>query len=63
MFCSGWIRTLVTMATYTCSSHRLILGKVEIDSLTLSQWGYFDFFTEMFIDVSSTSYKTFVQIA
>ena len=27
---SGWIRTLVAMATY--SSHRLIMGKVEIDS-------------------------------
>ena len=29
-FYSGWIRTLVAMATY--SSHRLIMGKVEIDN-------------------------------
>ena len=28
-FYSGWIRTLVAMATYI--SHRLIMGKVEID--------------------------------
>ena len=30
LFYSGWIRTLVAMTTY--SSHRLIMGKVEIDS-------------------------------
>ena len=30
-FYSGRIRTLVAMATY--SSHRLIMGKVEIDNL------------------------------
>ena len=30
VFYSGQIRTLVAMATY--SSHRLIMGKVEIDS-------------------------------
>ena len=30
VFYSGLIRTLVAMATY--SSHRLIMGKVEIDS-------------------------------
>ena len=30
VFYSGRIRTLVAMATY--SSHRLIMGKVEIDS-------------------------------
>ena len=29
-FCSNRIRTLVAMATY--SSHRLIMGKVEIDN-------------------------------
>ena len=45
-FYSNWIRTLVAMATY--SSHRLIMGKEEIDN---SHWGYFDFFfTEMFIE-------------
>ena len=42
--CSGRIRTLVAMATY--SFHRLIMGKVEISDF-LSQ--YLDFFTEMFI--------------
>ena len=30
MFCSGRIRTAVAMATY--SSHRLIMGKEEIDN-------------------------------
>ena len=30
VFCSSQIRTLVTMATY--SSHRLIMGKEEIDN-------------------------------
>ena len=40
-FCSGRIRTLVAMATY--SSHRLIMGKVEIDSFFLPQQGYLDF--------------------
>ena len=30
VFCSSWIRTLVAMATY--SSHRLIMGKEEIDN-------------------------------
>ena len=33
VFYSGWIRTLVAMATY--SSHRLIMGKEEIDSFCL----------------------------
>ena len=46
-FYSGRIRTLVAMATY--SSHRLIMGKEEID-IFLSHWGYLDFFTEMFIE-------------
>ena len=37
------------MATY--SSHRLIMGKEEIDNFFLSHWGYLEFFfTEMFID-------------
>ena len=47
-FYSGWIRTLVAMATY--SSHRLIMGKVENCNFFLSQWRYLDFFTEMFIE-------------
>ena len=47
MFCSGRIRTLVAMATY--SSHRLIMGKVEIDKNNLllrSKLGYFEFFLQ-----------------
>ena len=40
-FFSNRIRTLVAMATY--SSHRLIMGKEEIEFF-LSHWGYFDFF-------------------
>ena len=36
LFCSGRIRTLV--------------GKEEIDNFFLSQWGYLDFFTEIFIE-------------
>ena len=40
---------MVAMATY--SSHRLIMGKEEIDNFFLSHWGYLDFFfTEMFIE-------------
>ena len=34
MFCSGRIRTLVATATY--SSHRLIMGKEEIDNFSVS---------------------------
>ena len=49
------------MATY--SSHRLIMGKVEICNFFLSQWRYLGFFfTEMFIEESSTFHMTFVQI-
>ena len=49
VFYSGRIRTLVAMATYIF--HRLIMGKVKIDNLFLSQWGYLEFiFTEMFIE-------------
>ena len=49
------------MATY--SSHRLIMGKVEICKFFLSQWRYLEkFFTEMFIELSSTFHMTFVQI-
>ena len=40
-FYSGRIRTLVAMATY--SSHRLIMGKIEICDFFLSQWRYLDF--------------------
>ena len=48
------------MATY--SSHKLIMGKVEICKFYLSQWRYLNFFTEMFIGLSSTFHMTFVQI-
>ena len=41
-FYSGRIRTLVAMATY--SSHRLIMGKVEICNFFLFQWRYLGFF-------------------
>ena len=43
-FYFGRIRTLVAMATY--SSHRLIMGKEEIDNFFLSHWGYLDFFLQ-----------------
>ena len=40
------------------------MGKVQIDSFLLSQWGYLEFiFIELFIDMSFTFHKTFVQIA
>ena len=42
-------------ATYV--SQRLIMG-----SCFLSQWGYLDFFTEMFIEQSSMFHKTFVLV-
>ena len=48
------------MATY--NSQRLIMGKVEICKFFLSQWRYLDFFTEMFVALSSTLHMTFVQI-
>ena len=32
------------MATY--SSHRIIIGKEEIDNFFLSHWGYLDFFLQ-----------------
>ena len=44
---SGRIRTLVAMATY--SSHRLIMGKEEIDNFFLSHWGYLDFFLQKYL--------------
>ena len=45
VFCSSRIRTLVAMATF--SSHRLIMGKEEIDNY----WGYLEKkITEMFIE-------------
>ena len=48
------------MATY--SSHRLIMGKVEIESFFCLNGDIWIFFTEMFIDLSSTFHMTFVQI-
>ena len=47
-FYSGQIRTLVVMATY--SSHRLIMGKVEIDSFCCLTGDICFFFTDMFIE-------------
>ena len=44
VFYSGRIRTLVAMATY--SSHRLIMGKEEIDNFFLSHRGYFESFLQ-----------------
>ena len=43
-FCSGRIRTLVATATY--SSHRLLMGKEEIDNFFPSHWGYLEFFLQ-----------------
>ena len=55
------IRTLVAMETY--SSHRLIMGKDKICIFfSRSRWSYLDFFTEMFIEESSTFHMTYVQI-
>ena len=50
LFCSSRIRTLVAMATY--SSHRLIMGKEEIDNFfcLIGDILIFFFFTEMFIE-------------
>ena len=47
-FYSGQIRTLVAMATY--SSHRLIMGKVEICNFFCFNGDIWIFFTEMFIE-------------
>ena len=48
VFYSGRIRTLVAMATY--SSHRLIMGKVEltVSDVSLEIFGFF--LTDMFIE-------------
>ena len=59
-FCSSRIRTLVAMATF--SSHRLIMGKEEIDNFSVLLGIFGIFFTEMFIEQSSTFHMTFVQI-
>ena len=49
VFYSGRIRTLVAMATY--SSHRLIMGKEEIDNFFCLIGDILNFFsTEMFIE-------------
>ena len=49
VFYSSRIRTLVAMATYIF--HRLIIGKVKIGNIFLSQWGYLEFLlTEIFIE-------------
>ena len=48
VFYSGRIRTLVAMASY--SSHRLIMGKEEIDNFFSLIGDIWIFFTEMFIE-------------
>ena len=48
------------MATY--SSHRLMMGKEEIDNFFLSHWGYFEFFFTKMFEYSSTFQMIFVQI-
>ena len=48
------------MATY--SSHRLIMGKEETDNFFCLIGDIWIFFTEMFIEKSSTFHTTFVQI-
>ena len=44
LVCSGRIRTLVAMATY--SSHRLMMGKRGNRQFFLSHWGCLDFFLQ-----------------
>ena len=46
--CSSRIRTLIAMATF--SSHRLIMGKEEIDNFFCLIGEIWIFFTEMFIE-------------
>ena len=48
------------MATY--SSHRLIMGKVEIDNFFCLIGDVWIFFYKMFIEYSSTFHTPFVQI-
>ena len=48
------------METY--SSHRLIMGKEEIDNFFCLIGDILNFFTEMLIEWSSTFHMTFVQI-
>ena len=60
VFYSNRIRTLVAMATY--SSHRLIMGKEEIDNFFCLNGDILIFFTEMLIEYSSTFHMIFVQI-
>ena len=47
-FCSGRIRILFAMATY--SSHRLIMGKEEIDNYSVSIGVFGINFTEIYIE-------------
>ena len=47
-FCSSRIRTQVAMATF--SSHRLIMGKEEIDNFFCLIGDIWIIFTEMFIE-------------
>ena len=42
VFCSGWIRTLVVMASY--SFHRLLMGKVKIDIFSCLKWDIWNYF-------------------
>ena len=54
-----WIRTLVARATCSFERQTYLKGKVQIDFF-LSLWGYFDFFTEMFIKYPSTFHVNWV---
>ena len=47
VFYSNRIRTLIAMATY--DSHKLIMGKEEINIFSVSL-GIFGFFTEIFVE-------------
>ena len=47
-FCSGQIRTLVAMATY--SSHRLIMEKEEIYNFFCLNWDIWIFLQKIFIE-------------
>ena len=52
---------MVAMATYIF--HRVIVGKVKIDMFSVSMGIFGIYFTDMFIEKSSTFHMAFVQIA
>ena len=57
LFCFSWLRTLVGLSTYSSQWEN---GNWQF---MLSRWGYLDCFTELFIELSSTFYMSFVLIA